>query len=223
MLGRVPFVRRLLEVRVFLHLFKLVAFVIAARGWSVFWPFAETHPAEVSFAQLARHMVASSALFNWPLASRTGLRVCHDPSYVFTLSLTLLDPLGCLFTIRGLVWTLLACEAECEAADTVDFLVGGKEFPLEAIFTTDFWAPLDWIVVVGIRLAQPFPIGLFVLGTLRENAFEDTVPDFQVAFYLHTPCFDTSWSTSDFRNQVVPPAVLAERMVTLEGKFIASA
>ena len=32
MLGRVPFIRRLLEVRVFLHLFKLVAFVIAARG-----------------------------------------------------------------------------------------------------------------------------------------------------------------------------------------------
>ena len=223
MLGRVPFIRRLLEVRVFLHLFKLVAFIIAASGWSVFLPFAETYPAEVSFAQLARHMVASSALFNWPLASWTRFRVCHDPSYVFTLSLTLLDPLGWLFTIRGLVWTLLACEAEWNTADTVDFLVGGKELPLEAVFTTDFWAPLDWIVVVGIRLAQPFPIGLFVLGTLRENFFEDTVPDFQVAFYLHTPCIDATWSAPDFLNQVVSPAVFAESMVTLEGKFIASA
>ena len=222
-LGSVFFIGGLLEVRVFLHLFKLVAFIIAASGWSMFWPFAKAYPAEVSFAQLARHMVAPSALFDWSLASWTRFRVCHDPSHVLTLSLTLLDPLGWLFTIGGLMWTLLTCEAEWNTADTLDFLVGGKEFPLEAIFTTDFWAPLDWVVIVCVRLAQPFPVSLLVLRTRGENFFKDAVSDFKVALYLHTPCFDASWSAPNFLNQVVSPAVFAESMVTLEGKHIASA
>ena len=58
----------------------------------MFGPFAHADPTEFVFAKLAGHMVATSALFDRSFASGTRLCVRHDPRYIFTLSLTLLNP-----------------------------------------------------------------------------------------------------------------------------------
>lgn len=80
----------LLYIRILLlHLFKLVALVVAPRRGPVILPFAHAHPTEVILAHLTRHVVAALVFLDRSFAARTGLCIGHDPSHIFTLSIGL--------------------------------------------------------------------------------------------------------------------------------------
>ena len=73
----------------FLHLFKLVALVVAPRCGTMIAPFAHAHPTEVILTHLTRHVVAALIFLDWSFAARTGLCIGHDPSHILTLSIGL--------------------------------------------------------------------------------------------------------------------------------------
>ena len=94
----------LLYIWVFLlHLFKLVALVIASRRLPVLTPFAHADPAKVVLAELASHVVAALVLLDWSFAAWTRLCVGHDPSHIFTFGLALDVPQLCSLAVTWLV------------------------------------------------------------------------------------------------------------------------
>jgi len=202
----------LLEVRIFLHLVELVAFIISTCGWPMLWPLSEADPTEIVLAQLTSHMVTACTFFNRSLAARTRLRISHNPGDILTLCLPFFNPFLRCFTIARLMWTLLTWKAEGHTTNTGDFICGSVHFPFEAVFTSSFWTPFDHWIIVSKRLAEPFPVSLFIFRTRGEYHLKDTMANFKVTSGLHASCINSLGSTSYFLYQVVAPTVFKKRV-----------
>lgn len=149
-----------LHLRVFLCLiFKLIAFVVAARRLIMLFPWTEAHPAKVCTANFALHMVTTLILFNRPLAFRIGthLGICDDPRQVLTLARILQLPLLIHFAVCGPMLFLATFEAKTISALAIyNMLRVVFRDPLRCVVTLlRVGTPLDILVIICKRLAVP--------------------------------------------------------------------
>ena len=94
---------------VFLLFFVQVALVVATRGRAVRAPVAHANPAEMvpapSHLLPASHVIAALVFLDMLVASRTLLRVRHEPGHVLRLCIVFIYPLfriiACTRLVRG--------------------------------------------------------------------------------------------------------------------------
>ena len=115
------------EVRVFRPRLVQIAFVVAAGGRAVIFPFAHARPTEIVPTLQARHMVAALIFLDTFPTLRTRLCICLDPSDVLGLCTGFLQPLCRRVTIAGLVRNLTALEAEDSSTVALNFVEHAAE------------------------------------------------------------------------------------------------
>ena len=128
------------------------------------FPIAHADPTELIATLDTRHMVTPGVLFNVFLALGADFRVCRNPVDIFRLCAGFIAPLSGSLTVAGLMGKFSAHEAKDSAALAGDIVENSAHIgTFNAELALYARAPLDILIVVSEGLAQPLPIGLFVL------------------------------------------------------------
>lgn len=203
----------LLERICVLQLIEFIALVIATACRSVILPQSQANPTELVFTSDASHVIAPLIFLDALLAVWTRLRVSHDPLHIGTFRRVLFIPLHGNFAVSRLVALIAAQEAERSPAVAPHFCYGGVNAFLVTHLTPLGRAPLDPLVIIGVRFAKPFPIRFELLR--GQQSLEDAVAYFDIAINLHALCVETGATFLDLVGEILTPASEAEGVAAL--------